>query len=174
MVRIGLISDTHSFFDPRFFELFKDVDEIWHAGDIGDVKVLEQIENFKPYRAVYGNIDGAVLRKTLKQHERFMCEDVDVWITHIGGYPGRYDKLIKNELIKVPPKLFICGHSHILKVMYDKKLDLLYINPGAAGRYGFHKVRTAVRFVIDGDTIKNMEIIELENSAIPAVNQIQL
>jgi len=171
MVRIGLISDTHSFFDPRFFELFKDVDEIWHAGDIGDKKVLEQIESFKPFRAVYGNIDGADLRRELNQHERFMCEDVDVLMTHIGGYPGKYDRSIKNTLFKNPPKLFICGHSHILKVIYDKKLDLLHINPGAAGRYGFHKVRTAIRFVIDGSLIKDMEVIELENKSVPVINQ---
>ncbi len=170
MVKIGLISDTHSFFDPRLFELFKDVDEIWHAGDIGDMKVLEQIGGFKPYRAVYGNIDGAELRKMLNRHERFRCEDVDVWMTHIGGYPGRYDRSVKKELTENPPKLFICGHSHILKIMYDKKLDLLHINPGAAGKYGFLKVRTALRFVIDGDTIKNMEIIELENRSVPVVN----
>ncbi len=170
ITRIGLISDTHSFFDPRFFQLFSDVDEIWHAGDIGSIKVLEQIEQFKPFRAVYGNIDGAELRCELNRHERFMCEDVDVWMTHIGGYPGRYDRTVKKELLANPPKLFICGHSHILKVMYDKKLDLLHINPGAAGRYGFHKVRTAVRFAIDGDTIKNLEIIELENKAVPVIN----
>jgi len=170
MVKIGLISDTHSYFDPRFFDLFKDVDEIWHAGDIGDKKILEQIEGFKPYRAVYGNIDDTTLRRELKKHERFMCEEVDVWMTHIGGYPGKYDRAVKKELFADPPKLFICGHSHILKVMYDKKLDLLHINPGAAGRYGFQKVRTAVRFVIDKDIIKSLEIIELENKIIPAAN----
>ena len=170
MVKIGLISDTHSYFDPRFFDLFKDVDEIWHAGDIGDKKILEQLEGFKPYRAVYGNIDDATLRRELKKHERFMCEEVDVWMTHIGGYPGKYDKSVKEELFVDPPKLFICGHSHILKVIYDKKLDLLHINPGAAGRYGFHKVRTAIRFVIDKDIIKSLEIIELENKIIPAAN----
>ena len=170
MTRIGLISDTHSFFDPRFFELFRDVDEIWHAGDIGNKKVLEQIEQFKPFRAVYGNIDGAELRRELNRHERFMCENIDVWMTHIGGYPDRYDRSVKKYLLANPPKLFICGHSHILKVMYDNKLDLLHINPGAAGRYGFHKVRTAVRFAIDGDTIKDLEIIELENKNVPAVN----
>ena len=165
MIKIGLISDTHSWFDPRFYELFKDVDEIWHAGDIGDKKVLNAIENFKPYRAVYGNIDSAELRKELKKHERFMCENVDVWITHIGGYPGRYDRAIKKEITLNPPKLFICGHSHILKVMFDKKHDLLHINPGAAGRYGFHTVRTAIRFSIDGQKIKDLEVIELKNKS---------
>jgi len=170
MKRIGLLSDTHSFFDPRFFELFKDVDEIWHAGDIGDRKVLEQIESFKPFRAVYGNIDGADIRRELRKDERFFCEDVDVWMTHIGGYPGRYDRSVKKKITENPPKLFICGHSHILKVIYDKKLDLLHVNPGAAGRYGFHKVRTAVRFVIDGANIKDLEVIELENKSVPVIN----
>jgi len=148
--------------------LFKDVDEIWHAGDIGDKKVLEAMEGFKPFRAVYGNIDGSELRRELKQHERFVCEGVDVWMTHIGGYPGRYDRLVKNEIELNPPNLFICGHSHILKVMNDKKLNLLHINPGAAGRYGFHSVRTAIRFSIDKSEIKDLEVIEFENKYAPA------
>ncbi|NPA37555.1 MAG: metallophosphoesterase family protein [Chlorobi bacterium] len=169
MIKIGLLSDTHSFFDSRFFELFKDVDEIWHAGDIGNLEVLEQIENFKKTRAVYGNIDGSELRRWLNRDERFMCEGVDVWMTHIGGYPGRYDRSVKEKILANPPKLFISGHSHILKVMYDKKLDLLHINPGAAGKYGFHKIRTAVRFAIDGEAIKDLEVIELENRTIPVV-----
>jgi len=164
MIKIGLISDTHSWFDPRFYELFKDVDKIWHAGDIGNEEVLNTIKKFKPIRAVYGNIDGAELRKELNMHERFMCENVDVWMTHIGGYPGHYDRAVKKEITLNPPKLFICGHSHILKVMYDKKLGLLHINPGAAGRYGFHTVRTAVRFSIDGDDIKGLEVIELKKN----------
>ncbi len=163
MTKIGLISDTHSWFDPRFYDLFKDVDEIWHAGDIGDTRVLEKIEAFKPFRAVYGNIDGTELRKELRLHERFICEGMDVWMTHIGGYPGRYDRLVKTEIQLNPPDLFICGHSHVLKVMNDKKLNLLHMNPGAAGRYGFHAVRTAIRFSIDKSVIKNLEVIELEN-----------
>jgi len=163
MTKIGLISDTHSWFDSRLYDLFKDVDEIWHAGDIGDKKVLEAMEAFKPFRAVYGNIDGADLRRELKQHERFACENVDVWMTHIGGYPGRYDRIVRNEIYLNPPDLFICGHSHILKVMNDKKLNLLHINPGAAGRYGFHSVRTAIRFCIDKSEIKDLEVIEFES-----------
>ena len=135
MTRIGLISDTHSYFDPRFKELFANCNEIWHAGDIGDMKVLDAMQDFKPTRAVYGNIDDAVIRRTLKEHLRFECDGVDVWITHIGGYPGRYDGRVKAGLFKNPPKLFIAGHSHILKVIYDDKLNCLHINPGAAGRF---------------------------------------
>lgn len=161
MTNIGLLSDTHSYFDERFYELFKNVDEIWHAGDLGDPKVLEKLEAFKPCRAVYGNIDGTLLRHELNEHERFQCEEVDVWMTHIGGYPGKYDNRVKGELYRNPPRLFISGHSHILKVIYDDQLDLLHMNPGAAGISGFHTVRTALRFSIDGTAIKNLEVIEL-------------
>ncbi|MCW3786063.1 metallophosphoesterase family protein [Plebeiibacterium sediminum] len=165
MKRIGLLSDTHSFFDPKFKELFAACDEIWHAGDIGDIKVLDALKDFKPTRAVYGNIDDAVIRRCLNEHERFVCEGVDVWITHIGGYPGKYDRRVKNELFRNPPKLFIDGHSHILKVIYDDQLNLLHINPGAAGLSGFHAVRTAIRFVLDKGEIKDLEVIELENKS---------
>lgn len=161
MTRIGLLSDTHGFFDPRFYDLFKDVDEIWHAGDIGSVDVYDAICAFKPCKAVIGNIDGVPLRGHLNETERWMCEQVDVLLTHIGGYPGKYDVRIKNELKTNPPKLFIAGHSHILKVIYDNKLNLLHLNPGAAGISGFHTIRTALRFCIDGHDIKNMEVIEL-------------
>lgn len=161
MKRIGLLSDTHSYFDARFKELFKDVDEIWHAGDLGDIKVLDEMRAFKPVRAVYGNIDDSVIRQELDEVFEFECEGVQVYLIHIGGYPGKYEKRVKAELIKKKPKLFITGHSHILKVMYDKNLDLLHLNPGAAGRSGFHAVRTALRFTIDGDDIKDMEVIEL-------------
>jgi len=166
MTRIGLISDTHSYLDERFMELFKDVDEIWHAGDIGDIKVLDKLCAFKTVRAVYGNIDGTDIRNELGVHNRFMCEDVDVWITHIGGYPGKYDNVVKGTIFTKPPKLFISGHSHILKVMYDKQLDLLHLNPGACGISGFHAVRTALRFTIDGQDIKEMEVIELGPKAL--------
>ncbi len=165
MTRIGLLSDTHSFFDPKFKELFATCDEIWHAGDIGDIKVLDEMKDFKPTRAVFGNIDDAVIRRCLNEHERFHCEGVDVWITHIGGYPGKYDRRVKYELHKNPPKIFIAGHSHILKVIYDDQLNLLHINPGAAGRSGFHAVRTAIRFVLDKGDIKDLEVIELANKA---------
>jgi putative phosphoesterase len=161
MTRIGLLSDTHNYFDPRLIKFFKDVDEIWHAGDIGDIKVLDELRGLKPVRAVFGNIDDAKIRSNLQEHLRFICDGVDVWITHIGGYPKNYSPIIKNELFENPPKLLICGHSHILKVIYDNKLDLLYINPGAAGRSGFHRVRTAIRFSLDSGDIKNLEIIEL-------------
>ena len=161
MKNIGLISDTHGFIDPKIYKYFKNVDEIWHAGDIGDVSVLDQLKAFKPTRAVYGNIDSHIIRKECPLHQRFMCEDVDVWITHIGGYPKRYTPFLRKEIVTNPPKLFISGHSHILKVMYDKQLSLLHMNPGAAGKNGFHEVRTLLRFSIDGQEIKDLEVIEL-------------
>ncbi|MGQ1786188.1 MULTISPECIES: metallophosphoesterase family protein [unclassified Saccharicrinis] len=168
MTRIGLLSDTHSYFDPRFKELFADCDEIWHAGDIGDVKVLDALRDLKPTRAVFGNIDDAQIRADLKEHLRFECDGVDVWVTHIGGYPGRYSPSVKSEIYKNPPKLFICGHSHILKVIYDDKINCLHMNPGAAGRSGFHAVRTAIRFALDKGEIKDLEVIELDNKSFGA------
>ena len=161
MVKIGLLSDTHGFLPERVFELFKDVDEIWHAGDIGDLTVTDTIKKLKPLRAVYGNIDDEKARLEFPLNNRFFCEGVDVWITHIGGYPDKYNQAIRAEITKNPPKLFICGHSHILKVQFDKKLNLLHMNPGACGKYGFHQVRTMLRFEIDGDKIQNLEIVEL-------------
>ena len=161
MTRIGLLSDTHSFLDPAILKHFKKCDEIWHAGDIGDESVLDQLKAFKPTIAVYGNIDSHIIRKECSLHRRFTCEDVDVWITHIGGYPNRYNLHIQKEIETNPPQLFISGHSHILKVMYDKKLSLLHINPGAAGKIGFHAVRTILRFTINGTEIKDIEVIEL-------------
>ena len=161
MKKIGLLSDTHGFLDDKVFEHFKNCDEVWHAGDIGTVEVADKLAAFKPLRAVYGNIDGDKLRVMFKQHERWMCEGVDVWMTHIGGYPGKYAREVKPEIFMHPPKLFISAHSHILKVMYDKKLGALHINPGAEGKYGFHNVRTLVRFEIDGTDIRNLEVIEI-------------
>jgi len=161
MTRIGLLSDTHSYIDLNILEHFKECDEIWHAGDIGTVEVADKLEEIKPLRAVYGNIDGGDIRKSYPEHQRFMCEEVDVWITHIGGYPKKYDVRVREEIRKNPPKLFICGHSHILKVIYDKDLKLLHINPGAAGKYGLHQVRTLVRFSIEGKEIKELEVVEL-------------
>ena len=163
MTRIGLLSDTHGFLDNKIIENFKNCDEIWHAGDIGAVKIAARLLEFKLFRAVHGNIDGPDIRTIYPENQRFSCEDVDVWIKHIGGYPGNYDRQIRNEIIKNPPKLFISGHSHILKVMFDKKLDLLHINPGAAGKAGLHKVRTVVRFIIEKNEIKDLEVIELGN-----------
>ncbi len=162
MTKIGLLSDTHNYLNPRIIEFFKNCDEIWHAGDIGNISIADELAKLKPLKAVYGNIDGQDVRMVYSKELRFICEDVDVWITHIGGYPGKYNSEIKNRIITNPPKLFICGHSHILKVIYDKKLKLLHINPGAAGKYGLHNVITAIRFVIDRERIKDLEIIELE------------
>lgn len=161
MKRIGLLSDTHSFLDPKIFEYFSECNEIWHAGDIGNVELADQLEAFKPFRAVYGNIDGAPLRARYPLDLRFDCEGVDVWMTHIGGYPGKYQKRVRDIMIQNPPKLFICGHSHILKVMSDKQFHLLHINPGACGKEGFHKMRTVVRFSLHEGIIKDLEVIEL-------------
>lgn len=161
MTKIGLLSDTHGYIDNRIFKHFANCDQIWHAGDIGSVEVLERLQEFKPTRAVWGNIDGYELRYRLPQIDRFKCEDVDVFITHIGGYPGKYDPLVRNKLYAMPPKLFICGHSHILKVKYDERLGLLHLNPGAAGKQGFQLVQTLMRFEINADKIENLEIIEL-------------
>lgn len=162
MTKILLLSDTHSFIDEQILKYVKQADEVWHAGDIGDLEVTDVIKKLKPLRAVYGNIDDATARLEFPLHNRFLCEDVDVWMTHIGGYPGKYNSNIREEIKMNPPKIFIAGHSHILKVQFDKKLNCLHLNPGAAGKHGFHKVRTMLRFEIDGSAIKNMEIIELE------------
>ena len=161
MKKIGLISDTHSYLHPKVFEHFRYCDEIWHAGDIGNASIIDELSKFKPIRAVYGNIDGQEIRKMCPKNQRFICEEVDVWITHIGGYPNRYSSDVRELIKKNPPKLFISGHTHILKVMYDKKLDLLHMNPGAAGKYGIHKVITMLRFSIDGKEIKDLEVVEL-------------
>jgi uncharacterized protein len=162
MIKILLLSDTHSYIDDNVLKYVNQADEVWHAGDIGDLKVTDAIKNLKPLKAVYGNIDDANIRMEFPENNRFMCEDVDVWITHIGGYPGNYNFNIREEIRLNPPKLFICGHSHILKVMPDKKLNLLHMNPGAVGKHGFHKVRTMLRFTIDGSKIDNLEVIEFE------------
>lgn len=162
MKRIGLISDTHGTFDDVLQRFLVDVDEIWHAGDFGNIETADAIAAFKPLRGVYGNIDGAVLRRVYPRWQQFECEQVKVVMTHIGGYPGRYYTGVADLLRTVRPKIFISGHSHILKVIYDKKLDLLHLNPGAAGLSGFHRVRTALRFVIDGDRIEELEVGEWE------------
>ncbi len=147
--------------DDRILHYADEANEVWHAGDIGDLNVTDRIAAKKPLKAVYGNIDNATIRKEFPLNNRFICEDVDVWITHIGGYPGKYSPAIREEIRKNPPKLFICGHSHILKVMNDKNLHLLHMNPGAAGKQGFHKKRTMLRFKIDKAEIKDLEVIEL-------------
>ncbi|SHG16045.1 metallophosphoesterase family protein [Flagellimonas flava] len=161
MTKILLLSDTHGHMDETILKYVSQADEVWHAGDIGHLSVTDKIEKLKPLRGVHGNIDNHVIQKEFPEHNRFFCEEVDVWITHIGGYPNRYDRRIRDELKRRPPKLFICGHSHILKVMNDKKLNLLHMNPGACGKHGFHQVRTMLRFQIDGDTISDLEVIEL-------------
>ena len=161
MKKILLLSDTHSYIDEQILKFVKQADEVWHAGDIGNLNVTDKLKEFKPLRAVYGNIDDSEARLEFPLDNRFMIEDVDVWMTHIGGYPSKYDQRIRDEIKKNPPKIFISGHSHILKVQFDKKLNTLHLNPGAAGKYGFHNVRTMLRFVIDGEEIKNLEIIEL-------------
>ena len=161
MKKILLLSDTHSHIDETILKYVNLADEVWHAGDIGDLTVTDTIKKIKPVRAVFGNIDNNQARLEFPLHNRFMCEGVDVWITHIGGYPDRYNVAIREEIKKNPPRLFICGHSHILKVQFDKKLNLLHMNPGAAGIHGFHQVRTMLRFEIDGDKIQNLEIIEI-------------
>jgi hypothetical protein len=158
--RIGLLSDTHGFIHPRVSDFFKDCDEIWHAGDIGNAETAENLSKLKPLRAVYGNIDGGSLRLTFNEYEIFYCEKVKVLLIHIGGYPGRYDRSAKNLIEKHKPKLFISGHSHILKVIPDPKYKLLHINPGAAGKTGLHKKTTMARFVIDGENIRDLEIFE--------------
>ncbi|UYW01740.1 metallophosphatase family protein [Flavobacterium agricola] len=162
MKKILLLSDTHSHIDETILKYVKQADEVWHAGDIGDLTVTDQIQKFKPLRGVYGNIDDNKARAEFPLHNRFVCEGVDVWITHIGGYPGKYDVKVREEIKRNPPKLFICGHSHILKVQFDQQLKCLHMNPGAVGKHGFHQVRTMLRFEVDAGEIKNLEVIELD------------
>ncbi len=161
MTKILLLSDTHSHLDDVILKYAIQADEIWHAGDIGDISVTDKLSKLKPVRAVFGNIDNHVIQTEFPLNNRFMCEGVDVLITHIGGYPPKYNSRTRPEIQIKPPKLFICGHSHILKVIMDKKLGVLHMNPGACGKHGFHQVRTMLRFQIDGTDIKNLEVIEL-------------
>lgn len=165
MLRIALLSDTHNYLDPKIFKYFESCDQIWHAGDIGTISVTDELSKIKPVVAVYGNIDGQDVRKVHPLNQIFMCEQVKVFMTHIGGYPNRYSMEALNEIKEHQPQLFICGHSHILKVMYDDKHKLLHINPGAAGNHGFHAVKTMVRFTIDGEKIKDLEVVELGKRA---------
>lgn len=161
MTRIGLIADTHGYLDESVFKHFDTCDEIWHAGDFGNIAVAEALAKDKPVRGVYGNIDGFDIRSVYPEQIVFMCEEVKVMIRHIGGYPPKYNPATKKELDIHQPGLFISGHSHILKVMFDPQRDCLHMNPGAAGKQGWHKVRTVLRFVIDGKEMKNCEVIEL-------------
>lgn len=160
-MKILLLSDTHSYIDERILEYVKQADEVWHAGDIGDLTVTDQIKKHRPLRAVYGNIDNGEARLEFPLDLHFECEGMKIWMTHIGGYPGKYPSRIKEQLGLHRPDVFICGHSHILKVQFDKQFNCLAINPGAAGIYGFHQIRTMLRFEINFGKIQNMEIIEL-------------
>ncbi|MEO5991335.1 MAG: metallophosphoesterase family protein [Ferruginibacter sp.] len=161
MTRIGLISDTHNYLDETVFHHFADCDEIWHAGDFGSGSIAEKLAAFKPLRGVFGNIDGLDIRKDFEETLQFKCEDANILIQHIGGYPGRYAPGIKDKILKYKTDIFISGHSHILKVIYDDKLNCLHMNPGAAGKQGWQQVRTLIKFSIDGNRIENCEIIEL-------------
>ena len=165
MTRIGLISDTHNYLDEQIFGYFNQCDEIWHAGDFGTIEIADRLklQSGLPLKGVYGNIDGYDIRSIYPEKLRWKCEDIEVLMMHIGGYPPRYNPAIKKELLSHPPQLFISGHSHILKVIYDPKIKCLHMNPGAAGKQGWQKVRTVIRFAIDGKEIKDCEVIELSS-----------
>lgn len=167
MTHIGLISDTHGYLDEKVLKHFKSCNEIWHAGDFGNAIIADRLKEIKPLKGVYGNIDWQDIRTSYPEKLTWLCEDVKVHMTHIGGHPGRYAPGVKDELIKNEAKLFICGHSHILKVIYDDKIGCLHMNPGAAGNQGWHTVRTIIRFSIDGKEIKNCEVIELGKRGTP-------
>lgn len=162
MTKIGLLSDTHGYIDQPVLDFFEPCQQIWHAGDAGNITLLNQLAGCKPLKAVYGNIDGIDVRTVWPAFQQFTCEKVEVWITHIGGYPSKYQAPLRKMFELKTPNLFICGHSHILKVMFDKQYNFLHINPGAAGKSGFHQVRTAVRFNIDNENISNLEVLELK------------
>lgn len=161
MFRVGILSDTHGYLHPGVTGFFSEVNEIWHAGDIGTIDVLDALNGLKPVRAVYGNIDGREVRHACPEIVQFAVEGVSVVMTHIGGYPGRYAPGVRAILERSQPRLFVCGHSHILKVMYDRKLNLLHVNPGSAGKYGFHKSITAVRLVLDGIGMRDLEVLDI-------------
>ncbi|WP_312391273.1 metallophosphoesterase family protein [Chryseobacterium sp.] len=161
MTNILLLSDSHSYIDDRILDYAMQADEVWHCGDFGNMDVIEQFEKIKPLKGVYGNIDSPKIRSEFPEVNRFFCENLEVLMIHIGGYPGKYTPLAKDEIAAKAPKLFISGHSHILKAMFDKKNNLLHLNPGACGKQGWHKVRTMMRFVVDNTEIKDLEIIEL-------------
>lgn len=163
MIKIGLLSDTHGYLDDAVFKYFEESDEIWHAGDFGNIELADQLAAFKPLRGVFGNIDGKDIRATYPEHLKFKCEEVNVWMTHIGGYPDKYSNNVKPEIYTKPPNLFITGHSHILKVVFDKKINCLHINPGAAGKYGWHQKRTLIKFCISENIIHTLDVIELGN-----------
>ncbi len=161
MKQIGILSDTHSFWDDKYAQYFASCDEIWHAGDIGSMEVATRLSSLIPLRAVYGNRDSGYIRLHFPAILRFRCEDADVLLTHIGGYPGNYDPRIRKNITASPPDLFVCGHSHILKVQYDKTLHLLHINPGAAGTMGWHRERTIIRLTVCGKEFKDLEVVTI-------------
>ncbi len=161
MIRIGILSDTHGHLSERVLNFFTGVDEIWHAGDMGDVVVGQSLAALKPLRAVFGNIDGQAVRMEYPRIQLFTAEKIKVLMVHIGGYPGRYEREVRDLIERERPKLYVCGHSHILKVIYDKKFDLLHINPGAAGNSGLHRSITAVRLVVDGEKMKDLEVLDI-------------
>lgn len=161
-MKIGLLSDTHSYLDRKIFDYFAECDQVWHAGDIGDVRVADELEAFKPFRAVFGNIDSKDLQNRYPENAMFKCEGIKVWMTHIGGAPPKYNARVRKQLEVEPPHLFICGHSHILRIKRDPAFNnMIYLNPGAAGIHGFHQVKTIVRFDISSGKVNNMEVIEL-------------
>jgi len=162
MTKILLLSDTHGYIDDSILKYVNQADEVWHAGDIGDISVTDTIKKYKPLKAVFGNIDGTEIRAEFPENDRFTCEEVDVLMTHIGGYPPKYNNRTRELIKNNPPKIYICGHSHILKVMPDKRYNLIHFNPGAAGKHGFHKLRTMLRFTIDGKKIENLEVVEFK------------
>lgn len=161
MSRIALLSDTHGWLDPRIREHVAQCDEVWHAGDIGGLHVTDELATWKPLRAVWGNIDDTKARQAHPEHQRFMLDGVRVWMTHIGGRPPRYDRAVQEELRGSPPALFVCGHTHLCMVQFDERLNMLYMNPGACGRHGFHHVRTLLRFSLDAGKVKDLEVVEL-------------
>jgi putative phosphoesterase len=161
MKHIGLLSDTHGYLDPAVFDYLAPCDEIWHAGDFGNLDLARQLSAFRPLRGVYGNIDGSDVRKEFGEQLRWTCEETEIFMIHIGGYPPSYNPKLKKQLSANPPQLFICGHSHVLKIMYDEKIQCLHMNPGAAGHHGWHTTRTLVRFTIDGRNIRDCQVIEL-------------
>lgn len=166
MKRVGILSDTHGYWDERFTSYFKECDEIWHAGDIGSYSVADKLNNIAMLRAVYGNCDGYDIRRIYPEINRFKIENSEVLIKHIGGYPGRYDKLAKQSLVQNTPNLFVCGHSHILKVQYDKEFNMLYINPGAAGLQGWQQFRTLILLTVEGDKFSELDVVEIPKSSV--------
>ncbi len=165
MTKIGVLSDTHGYLNPKLFTFFESCNELWHAGDIGNLNIARTLSDFKPLKAVHGNIDDTETRNIYPAHQKFYINNTTIWITHIGGYPGKYYKGIEKELKSSPPDIFICGHSHILKVIYDKKIKLMHINPGAAGKFGLHQICTAIRFDLEEKTPKNLEILEFPKNS---------